>query len=199
MQVMAGQLRLYVECHGTDCLAPARKRPFTNDIILRMLSTPNGTASGALRVHWSSYFWRAVRATFSTMAELGLCKGDISESTAPRATAVPRTGGGRHTFASLRWRFWGVAPPHPTAKQLRTIAEGDIVYFIFASPKNDPFGEHFGSKPAWLTFSSAAPRNACRSLVALELAAAALGLVPGARASTPLFGPRHNVACGTTT
>ena len=30
MQVMKGQLRQYVEFHGTECLAPARKNPLTN-------------------------------------------------------------------------------------------------------------------------------------------------------------------------
>ena len=29
MQVMKGQLRHYVELHGTQCLAPARKKPLT--------------------------------------------------------------------------------------------------------------------------------------------------------------------------
>jgi hypothetical protein len=66
--------------------------------------------------------------------------------------------------------------------------------FVFAALKNDPFGEHFGSKPAWLPYSGAAPRNACRSLVALELAAARAGLVPDRRSSTFLFGPSFGAA-----
>jgi hypothetical protein len=194
MQVMAGQVRLYVDRHGVDCLAPARKRPLTNDIILRMLATSDGTTARGLCVDWSSYFWKSVRATFSTMAELGLRKGDISEPTADAAAARPRTGGGRHTFAALRWHIKGVVTAHPSAVQLHTLIEGDGVYWVFASLKNDQFGEHFGSKPAYLPFSSASPRNACRSLAALELAAAACGLQGGARSATPLFGPRFGVS-----
>jgi hypothetical protein len=56
--------------------------------------------------------------------------------------------------------------------------------------KNDAYGEVFGSLPSWLPFSAVLPRNACRSLVALELQAAQVGVGPAQRASTPLFGPR---------
>ena len=77
----------------------------------------------------------------------------------------------------------------PSAVSLRAIAHRDGWWLVFGILKNDAFGEFFGSKPAWLPYSPDAPRNACRSLVALELAAAAAGLVDAVRSKTPLFGP----------
>jgi hypothetical protein len=199
MQVMAGQLRLYVECHGTDCLAPARKRPLTNDIILRMLSTPDGTPGGALRVDWSLVILLLVGGARHVLnhGRARPAQGGTSPNPPPpglRRCLAREVDG---TPSRLSVGALGASPP-PTPPRYSDTAphhrSGRRRLFIFASLKNDPFGEHFGSKPAWLPFSSAAPRSACRSLVALELAAAALGLVPGARASTPLFGTRHCVA-----
>ena len=54
MQVMKGQIRQYVDLHGTECLAPARKNPLTNALILKMLSTPEGSTHGRLKVKWGS-------------------------------------------------------------------------------------------------------------------------------------------------
>jgi hypothetical protein len=191
-QVMTGQLRQYVAEHGIDFLAPAPKNPLTAELILRMLSTPNGTTEGDFVVDWNDYFWISVRATFESMAELGVRKADVSNTTMRvRATE------GRHTSGTLRWRIGGADTAAPTVAQLRAATDGDGVWFVFAALKNDPFGEHFGSKPAWLPYSVDAPRNACRSLVALELAAARAGLAPDRRSSTFLFGPSFG-AHGTT-
>jgi hypothetical protein len=100
---------------------------------------------------------------------------------------------GRLTFASLTWLLGGVRTAAPTAAQLRAVTEGDGCWLVYGALKNDAFGEFFGSKPSWLPFSSLAARNACRSLAALELAAAGEGLTPATRNTTPLFGPECGV------
>lgn len=184
MQVMAGQLRKYVERHGTDSLAPARKNPLTGVMIMLMLSTPSGSTRGTLTVDWASYMWVSVHATFAVLAETGMRKGDVS-----RATAKTPFTRGRLTFGKLVWLIAGVKTAAPTVDQLRGLKPGDGCWLTFGVLKNDAFGEHFGSKPSWLPYSADAPRNACRSLAALELAAAATGLQAARRPDTPLFGP----------
>jgi hypothetical protein len=146
--------------------------------------------TGDLVVNWSDYFWVSVRATFESMAELGVCKADVSNTTmSARATE------GRHTFGALRWHLGDVDTAAPTVAQLRAATNGDGVWFVFAAHKNDPFGEHFGSKPAWLPYSTSAPRNACRSLVALSSwPRRKQGSSRIAAPSTFLFGPAFGTA-----
>jgi hypothetical protein len=184
IRVMTGMLRKYVAEHGADCLAPSRKNPLTNEMILDMFDTPDGSRSGRLVVAWSEYKWVSAKATFSVLAETGMRKADVSKPT----KASPQQKG-KLTFASLRWRIGDVRLAAPSAASLRAIAHGDGCWLVFGILKNDAFGEFFGSKPAWLPYSADAPRNACRALVALELAAATAGLIDAARAKTPLFGP----------
>jgi hypothetical protein len=86
-------LRQYVELHGTDSLAPSRKNPLTNVLILAMLRAP---------WDWASYSLIAFRATVETLAETGMRKGDVSK--AHKTTAFKK---GRLTFASLKWRVGG--------------------------------------------------------------------------------------------
>lgn len=179
IQVVNGMLHRYVELHGTDSLAPSRKNPLTQEIIMGMLTAP---------LDWSPHHMVALRATFETLAETGMRKGDVSK--AKKSTPFKK---GRLTYASLTWLLAGVRVAAPTAAQLDAIAEGDGCWLVYGALKNDAFGEFFGSKPSWLPFSSIAPRNACRSLAALELAAARRGLTPATRASTPLFGPTVGV------
>ena len=180
VQVVNGMLHRYVELHGTDSLAPSRKNPLTQQIILCMLTAIDAIATGYRAV--------AARATFETLAETGMRKGDVSK--AQKSTPHKK---GRLTFASLTWLLGGARTPAPADAQLAAIAEGDGCWLVYGALKNDAFGEFFGSKPSWLPYSSLAPRNACRSLAALELAATAAGLEVAARAKTPLFGPTFGV------
>jgi hypothetical protein len=154
MQVMKGQLRQYVELHGTKCLAPARKNPLTNALILKMLSTHEGSTHGRLKVKWGSYFWVSVMATFSMQAETGARKAEVS-----KATATTAFGKGRLSFASITWFINGIRTATPTIEQLLAITEGSGCWIVFGALKNDPFGEFFGSKPAWLPFSADVERN----------------------------------------
>ena len=177
IQVVKGLLRRYVELHGTDSLAPARKNPLTNELIMGMLGAP---------VDWTLHYWIAVRATFEVLAETGMRKADVSRAT--KATPFRK---GRLTYASLTWSLGGKRTATPTLAELRAIDErsGDGCWLVYGALKNDAYGEFFGSKPSWLPYSSLAPRNACRALAALEVSSALGGLTPAARAATPLFGP----------
>jgi hypothetical protein len=179
VQVVTGMLRQYVELHGTDSLAPSRKNPLTNVLILAMLRAP---------WDWTSYSLVAFRATVETLAETGMRKGDVSK--AHKATAFKK---GRLTFASLKWRVGGIVTALPTLTEILSITEGDGCWLVFGSLKNDAFGEFFGSKPSWLPFSSVAARNACRSLAALTTAALRAGLTAATAPLTPLFGPTLGV------
>ena len=93
------------------------------------------------------------------------------------------------TFASITWFINGICTATPTIKQLFAIAENSGYWIVFGALKNNPFGEFFGSKPAWLPFSADAECNACRALMALEILAAEGGLAAGDRATKPFFGP----------
>ena len=179
VQVVTGMLRQYVELHGTDSLAPSRKNPLTNVLILAMLRAP---------WDWTSYSLIAFRATVETLAETGMRKGDVSK--AHKTTAFKK---GRLTFASLKWRVGGNITALPALAEILSITEGDGCWLVFGSLKNDAFGEFFGSKPSWLPFSSVAARNACRSLAALTAAALRAGLTAATAPLTPLFGPTLGV------
>ena len=178
MQVMTWQLRQYVRLHKTEYLALACKNRLTNALILKMLSTPEGSTHGRLKVKWGSYFCVSVMATFSMQAETGARKAEVS-----KATATTAFGKGRLSFASITWFINGIRTATPTIEQLLAITEGSGCWIVFGALKNDPFGEFFGSKPAWLPFSADAECNACRAIMGLESLAAEGGLAARNRAN----------------
>jgi len=179
-RVLKGMQREYVLAHGIR--PTARKLPLTNSMILMMLATPAVTYLG-LHCDWAQYFWVATCAWVSTLAEEGSRKEAIAK---PSATTPFEKG--RLTFASLVWLVCGVEYSSPTGAQLAALApgRGDGVYLKYGRAKNDPFGVFFASTPSFLPFDPHAPRNACRALAALEVAASVAG---ARRAVTPLFGP----------
>ena len=188
VRVMRGMLHKYVVDNGVECLVPARKCPLTHALINGMCTAPEGATrvGSTLRVAWGAPFWVAVRATFMVLAETGMRKADVSK--ASQSTPFKR---GRLTFASVVWRIGGERVPSPSAAQLAALGQhpGDGCWLVFGALKNDPFAEHFGSKPAWLPFSASATRNAARGLAELEHLAISAGCSGEQRAATPLFGP----------
>ena len=186
-RVLSGMLHKFVEDNDTDALAPSRKDPLTCEHIDGMLSVADGTSAGGLTVDWDSYLWTAVDATVSVLAETGMRKADVS-----KATAQTKLVHGRLTFRRLTWLINGVQTAEPTVAQLAAMTSGGC-WLVYGALKNDPYGEFFGSKPSWLPYSSSARRNACRSLVKLELAAARAGMDAAHRGVTPIFGPRCGV------
>ena len=186
VQVVKGMLHKYVEEHGADSLAPSRKNPLTHVLIVMMLGLADGaTAAGFTHtVQHGTYLWTATKATFATLAETGMRKGDVSK---PKESSKFEKG--RLTFASLKWSVGGVRTAAPTEDQLHALRDGDGCWLVFGRLKNDPFSEFFGPKPAWLPYSGTAERCAARELAQLELAALAGGLRLHQRETTPLFGP----------
>jgi len=184
VEVMKGMLHKMVQEHGTDWLAPARKRPLTNALIAAMLAVPDGMAGLGFVVDRSSYFWLAAFATFAVLAVTGMRKGDVSKPLRSSPFLM-----GRLTFASLRWEIDGVQHASLTSEQLRAARPGYACYLVYGALKNDPYAEFYGSRPSKLDFSPE-PTNACRFMAMLELAA---GVAPDARKRTPLFGPRPGV------
>ena len=182
VEVMKGMLHEAVALHGTDWLAPARKRPLTNAIINAMLSVADGLAGMGLVVALSSYFWVAALATFAVLAETGMRKADVSRPLA----STPRARG-RLTFESLRWEIDGIKFAFLTVAQLLAARPGYACFLVYGVLKNDPYAEFYGSRPSKLEYAAGPLPNACRALVALELAAA---LPASQRGSTPLFGPK---------
>jgi hypothetical protein len=182
-KVMKGMLRDYILEHDVDALAPKRKVPFTNDMIIQMLATPDGASLGTLAVNRQSYFWVSAFATVATLAETGQRKGDISK---PKATTPFQRG--RMTFAKLVWRIAGEKVPDPSLAQLDSLGghHDDGAWMVHGVMKNDVFAGSFGSKPSWLPYSNDAPRCAARHLARLERWASVHG---ASRATTPLFGP----------
>ena len=185
-----GLMREYIEEHGVEGLVPDRKNPLTNELINGMLATPNGTATGSgvgsLVVDWASYYWTALRALFSVLAESGNRKDEVA-----KATAKTPFRKGRFTFASLGFKVGGVPlDGWPTAAQLWGMGPGDGIWLKHGVSKNDPVGRWFAATPTFLPWR-ATGRCACRALVALltHEDATAQGRSLG---STPLFGP----SCG---
>ena len=185
VEVMKGMLHEAVALHGTDWLAPARKLPLTNAIIIAMLAVADGLVGMGFVVTRSSYFWVAALATFAVLAETGMRKADVSKPLASSPKAR-----GRLTFASLRWEIDGVKYASLSAAQLLAARPGYACYLVYGVLKNDVYAEFYGSRPSKLLYAAGAMPNACRALVGLELAAA---LPEARRAQTPLFGPKVGV------
>ena len=176
-----GLCREYVRKHGVSTLIPERKCPLSDIIVRDMFRTPDGASRGALRVAWSSYYWRAVKACFATLAEEGSRKDEVAKENA--STPFRK---GRFTFESLVWKIDGREVHNPTEVQLRTMQVGDGVWLRHGVAKNDPFGAYFGATPSFLAYRPDSERCACRELAQLEIAAA---VPPAERSATPLFGP----------
>ena len=176
-----GLCREYVRKHGVSTLIPERKCPLSDMIVRDMFRTPDGASRGALRVEWSSYYWRAVKACFATLAEEGSRKDEVAKENA--STPFRK---GRFTFESLVWKIDGREVHNPTEVQLRTMQVGDGVWLRHGVAKNDPFGAYFGATPSFLAYRPDSERCACRELAQLEIAAA---VPPAERSATPLFGP----------
>jgi hypothetical protein len=188
-RVLKGMQREHVLSHGIR--PTARKLPLTNTMILMMLATPCVTYLG-LTCDWDQYFWIATCAWVSTLSEEGSRKEAIAKPYA--STPFER---GRLTFASLVWLVDGGECASPTRLLLAGMqpGRGDGVYLKYGRAKNDQFGVFFASTPSFLPFDPHAPRNACRALAALEVAAA---VDPARRGVTPLFGPSpgEEFTCG---
>ena len=86
--------------------------------------------------------------------------------------------------ASIVWRIGGVDYPSPSAKQLRSMKEGDFVLIIPPPSKCDRFGIAWGSDPIYLAWHPSKPICAARLLTELELA---FPCEPEDRKTTPLF------------
>ena len=185
VQAMKGMLRAAVAIHDTDWLAPSRKRPLTNAMVLAILSVGDGLSGMGFEVDLTTYMWISVVATFAVLAETGMRKADVSKPLA----STPFTRG-RLTFASLKWVIDGRELAFLTIAQLQGARVGYACYLVFGALKNDPFAEFYGSRPVRMDWAPGPAPNACRALVALELAAR---VAPGKRATTPLFGPRPGV------
>ena len=123
--------------HGVSTLVPERKCPLPDTVVRDMFRTPDGAARGALRGDCGSYYWRAVRACFATLAEEGSRKDEVAKETAQTPFRK-----GRLTFESFVWKLDGREEHYPTEMQLRTMQPGDGVWLRHGVAKNDPFGAY---------------------------------------------------------
>ena len=177
-----GMCREYIALYGVDTLVPERKLAFSDSIMRAMLRAPDGSRRGNLVLDRNQYYWLALLACFSTLAEEGSRKDEVAKAT--EATPFRK---GRLTFASLVWKYRGREYRHLSRAQLRTLGPGDGVLLRHGVAKNDAFGSHFAATPSFMAWRSGGERCACRALAEMELAS---GVAPQMRAETPLFGPR---------
>ena len=167
--LVKGMLRDYIDQHGVAGLIPKRKLPLTNDLINAMLSVHDGAARDGLMVDRLSYYWIAMLAVFTVLAESGERKDEVP----------------RFTFSDLTWKVGGAQYKVLTPVLRARLRVGDGVYYAHGVAKNDPVGAYFAATPTFLPWR-ATGRCACRALADLEAAAD----VPAARReSTPLYGP----------
>ena len=166
-----GILREYVELHGPEALVPRRKEPLTNEIIRRLLYMPHGTALPTRHtprrcVDWGDPEFSSLRALFSTLAQTGMRKAEVS---LPAGTTFSKV---HISMANVRWLIGGVLYTAPTADQLRSLADGDYALLTPPPSKSDQFALHWGASTIYLRFYSSAsdhPICAARDLAAEEL------------------------------
>ena len=184
MEALKGLMRSYRDEFGVAPLLRERKEPMTNQIIadmLRVLADP-AAKLGTRKVDPASPYWIALAAIIHVMAQAGFRKNEI----AVKSHAKDAWGFHKPSRASLHWHLKGAtsAVPSLTREQLTSLREGDVAILVPPPSKADQFGEIWGSKPIFLTFSSTATICAARQLRNMELAQPCEGTD---RASTPLF------------
>ena len=172
----------------------ARKKPLTNVMINGMLACPQGAKRGDLELgSWNDYYWIAVAAWISLLAESGERKDEFTRKSL--TAEYPMT---KLTFSSLCWLIGGKEIPCPTKVVLNDMSEsrGDGIYVAHGTAKNDQLGLFFAPTPStsFFPFSKTATRNGARALRTLEFAAMDASAATFDRARTPLVGPTRGVA-----
>ena len=179
-------LRDYVELHGPEALVPRRKEPLTNELIVRLLYLPAGTPLPTRRsprrcVDWASPEFSSLRALFSTLAQTGMRKAEVSLDAGSVFSKV------HLSMANVRWVIGGTLHVAPSAELLRSLSDGDYALLTPPPSKSDQFALHWGASTVYLRFYSsltAHPICAARDLAAEELRRC---VPPERRRGVPLF------------
>ena len=172
----------YLLDNGVDALLPQQKEPFTNAMIMDMLTCVGPTRGSGKRARawdWSSFEGIAWKAYIHVSAQTGMRNEEM--------TSAPTIGFTRRdlALANLTWYYNGVRRKYLTESELRSMKIGDYALLTPPPSKCDPFGMRWGAKPIWLAYS---PDDwLCSARVLRDLELARLHVTPEERAEVPLF------------
>ena len=172
--------RHYADIYGAEYLLPHRKEPFTEPILRKLLSIPEGTrlARGFV-IKRGSPLTTTFLALWAVLAETGFRKDEIAVKT--EDTPFPRTKLSRW---HLRWRIQGQIQQTLSLDQLGLLTEGDYAVILPATAKNDQSGQKFGNSPIYLHIDPDDPLCAATRLAKME---AFHPVDPNKRRTTALF------------
>ena len=148
--------------YGYESLAPKQREPFTNDEVIGMFSTPNGSKIHSRLVStldWDSWFGRNLCAAIGISKDGGFRLAEwASDDFDPM----------KLSRASLFFIIGGVIYRAPSEATLRSMAEGDLAGLLPGPAKNDTWGLAFFNHPLFFRYSDDANSTA-RALRDLEL------------------------------
>jgi hypothetical protein len=159
---MKGMLRDFVQLHGSRYLAKKKALAFSNETVKDLCSfsaTHQGSRVAGREVG-STPYWEAVSATWSTQAQSGLRKDEVSTQPGMEWDKS------KPSRASVQWLAPGERQPRAVHCPLQLAAlPWDSTLVLTPPPsKCDPFGIIWGSHPILLPLDRDAPICAARDI-----------------------------------
>ena len=155
-------MRAYARDVGPENVAPQRKAPLTHDLIVGMLSVPDGTKlpGAASTWEWTSVYGRSCRTAIHVLAQCGFRKAEIALASGTKFDSM------RLSFANLTWWLDGGTreTATPETSELLSLRKGDYCGLIPPPSKADQFGAKWANNTIWLPFDPDAAINAARAL-----------------------------------
>jgi hypothetical protein len=171
-----GLLRSYKQVYGTLAMAPRRRQPMTRPMWQRVEAlTPGQSLTGRAP-------WLANRHDDLTLLRLGRVLWKTGHRLG-EIVALSQLEANYLTREHVTFRIGGVPRMNPTAEQLRSMKQGDIVLVAACASKPDQFGEEHCPFPSVIEFDGSGA-CAAAALRDIELERPCQG---AARATTPLF------------
>ena len=185
VQVCDGMLREYAEVHGPEALIPHRKEPYTNQMIVDLLSLPNGTRIGRDTIQYDLLKWAEIRALIAFMAQTGFRKAEVS-----LPSKADYVWGKMHlALTNIVWFISDADPSHtgipsPTPAQFALLKIGDYCTVRPPPSKADQLSLHWGASTMYLHWHPTDTICAARYLAECEVMR---GIKPQDRRASPLF------------
>lgn len=168
---LAGILLEHIENFGALSLVVRRKRPLTNELIDKLLQTPQGFALPTERLDWGSHTGQSVRAAFDLLADTGMRNAEIGTDEIPSMTLA-------HVTYWLGGHMYAHPPPGYRMKR------GDYAVVVPGVAKNDPWLENFAGDAIWLEYTGPGKRCTAHALFEMDRARGVRG---EERTKAPLF------------
>ena len=168
---LAGILLEHIENFGALSLVVRRKRPLTNELIDKLLQTPQGFALAGEQLDWDSHTGQSVRAAFDLLADTGMRNAEVGTDEIPSMTLA-------HVTYWLDGHMYAHPPPGYRMKR------GDYAVVVPGVAKNDPWLENFAGDAIWLEYTGPGKRCTAHALFEMDRARGVRG---EERTKAPLF------------